>query len=1342
MRDDDEARIEEAAETEAIEEVEGGCERPGFFRCWVIRPFFWTVAVLAVLISVAQLVLDTRGVRQWAARTISAQLGEYLDRPISIVDVSFELIPMTIEVWGLTIGGPPECEEPFLEVPWAQIDADFDALRQNIIRLREIRIERPRVRVLYLPDGHHNILRLSRRRSGPPRFEVHIDRVAIDKADIVLDQESIRLSLDAEAVRGRLLGRGNRHVAGQVVGQNVVVRLPNARPLQVAVSGQLSVERGRVGIEAARLSAPGLSATLDGSCGWPREDPQNKLCQFRVNGETRGEVLAGIGYFDDLDGALEFAGNVTWRPGTFGWRSRITAPEIALWNRRIENLTGTLAADRHGARFALESASYGGGELDGTINYNVDLRAGRAAAQRTMTVALNFREVTVDTLLADQRIPAGECAARLHGHVLYRFLMGQSRRGNGHGEVEVMADPGLAGLPLDGAFPLRINDGVVRSESISLRSARQSALASGWYDLERERGLYEYEIASADLVQLASLLPFGQEEETNLWLPTAGEGEIAGSLHLKTGEIATNVRLRLTGVVTPSLGTPHRVTGRLHYTPKLIEPVRLELGAGDEALMMHGRIPLVPGDPRGIVLSFDAFDWAMDWVHPWLPFELPLAGRISGRLDLHIDDISSDGQLRATLSPAILSDIGLETMSGIVTWDDERLRVDNLEVTAAAGRATGRGTLAWADQALDIDLRAQALELGAEPLVAYLPRPDITGQVAATAHFGGRLNQPRLRLNLAADEIVLGGRRLRARPSQLELRWADGRLEAEGMLLDMVTLRGGGVLTGGRGELVFDLDGTDVGGLLELHLNSPPAGIGGTFAGQLRIAGEVGNFPAIDLELDPLRVTYRDRLLGNREPVSARIAPDHLAIRSFYLEEEATGSDLFLSGRLGYDADAPVDLRLQSTLDASWLEYWEPALRFSGSIDLLARVGGTVERPYLDGVGEVREGRIAMAAESSEFPHALNELRGIVLFYPDAVVIDHLEAALAGGRLTVEGRSGVPRPGEPLRYRLRLAGSDLRLRYPEGWVIHGDMELVLRSLEVGCLLGGRAALRRIEFFEDIPMSFAEVMQGFFRRQRLEVSEADELLSTTQLNVEIDAPQAVRVRNNLADLAGSAELLLRGTLAQPVLFGEVDIDPGGGLVYSSTEYEVDRGRFTFTDPRVPDPEVDMVATTRIRDFDVTLTLSGTMEHLIARFSSEPPLPDLEVFQLLATGKAPETDRRAFERAADPLGAESASAASFIYGQAAAVVGERVSDLFGLDKFRIEPLTDSGDNLSQTRVTVGKRLSKDLFVTYSADPSSTEEPRWQVEWQVGGGLTLVLTQNGDSTYTADARWDTSF
>ena len=57
-------------------------------------------------------------------------------------------------------------------------------------------------------------------------------------------------------------------------------------------------------------------------------------------------------------------------------------------------------------------------------------------------------------------------------------------------------------------------------------------------------------------------------------------------------------------------------------------------------------------------------------------------------------------------------------------------------------------------------------------------------------------------------------------------------------------------------------------------------------------------------------------------------------------------------------------------------------------------------------------------------------------------------------------------------------------------------------------------------------------------------------------------------------------------------------------------------------------------------------------------------------------------------------------------------------------------------------VGKQLTRDLFATYSYDPSATEEQILQLEWQVSQQLALVATQNGDGSYAVDARWERSF
>ncbi len=272
---------------------------------------------------------------------------------------------------------------------------------------------------------------------------------------------------------------------------------------------------------------------------------------------------------------------------------------------------------------------------------------------------------------------------------------------------------------------------------------------------------------------------------------------------------------------------------------------------------------------------------------------------------------------------------------------------------------------------------------------------------------------------------------------------------------------------------------------------------------------------------------------------------------------------------------------------------------------------------------------------------------------------------------------------------------------------------------------------------------ATLVRDFLRKQRLEVQPAGSALGSFQLNVEVRADHTIRIANNLADLRGSANFNLRGTLAGPLVYGEMSVDPGGKLRYNDADYLIERGRLIFADPFKIDPEIDLVAQTRVREFDISLAIFGTLNRLETRFSSQPPLPDVEVFRLLAQG----------DFGGDPMISDlqqsrtgeqtSLSAASFLYGQAASAIGERVQNLFGLDKFRVDPLVgSSGDTLSAARVTVGKRLSRRLSLTYSVDPSTTESQRLQVEWRLTEGLVLVLTQNGDSTYSADARWDTSF
>jgi translocation and assembly module TamB len=278
--------------------------------------------------------------------------------------------------------------------------------------------------------------------------------------------------------------------------------------------------------------------------------------------------------------------------------------------------------------------------------------------------------------------------------------------------------------------------------------------------------------------------------------------------------------------------------------------------------------------------------------------------------------------------------------------------------------------------------------------------------------------------------------------------------------------------------------------------------------------------------------------------------------------------------------------------------------------------------------------------------------------------------------------------------------------------------------------------------EDVEVGTLNLLRGAFQRERIEVAETDEVLATTQLNVRVSGPDALRVNNNVANLRGDVDLFVRGTLANPVLFGQVELNPGGRLIYADNEYEVERGLLTFNNAYRIDPVIDLVARTEVRNYDISLSLAGTLERLNAQFSSEEGLADLEILALLATGQELPGEGRL--TAPGERTESDVRASEVLAGQAASLVSTRVGTLFGFDRFRIDPQpSPSGGAIGGVRLTVGKRISRDLFVTYTTNPSSSEEYLVRVEWQLSEKVLLVLTRDGkEDAFALDAEWEKRF
>jgi autotransporter translocation and assembly factor TamB len=238
-------------------------------------------------------------------------------------------------------------------------------------------------------------------------------------------------------------------------------------------------------------------------------------------------------------------------------------------------------------------------------------------------------------------------------------------------------------------------------------------------------------------------------------------------------------------------------------------------------------------------------------------------------------------------------------------------------------------------------------------------------------------------------------------------------------------------------------------------------------------------------------------------------------------------------------------------------------------------------------------------------------------------------------------------------------------------------------------------------------------------------------------------------NKLGRLTASADLRLRGTYAKPVLEGRAEIDRGE-IWFEGRRYVVSRGTVDFPNPSKIEPYFDVEAETRVRapgqTYQVTLRASGVPARFDWDLSSDPPLPEVDILALLlgetlSTEDAELRSLRASDAAEQSLVASSS--ARLLAGRTSTNVRKAVEQTFGLDSVQITPFFVDPNQQSArfspgARVTIGKRISDRIYLTYSRSLSSTSRDQViLLEYDQSDRLSWVLTQNEDRTYALDVR-----
>ncbi len=374
----------------------------------------------------------------------------------------------------------------------------------------------------------------------------------------------------------------------------------------------------------------------------------------------------------------------------------------------------------------------------------------------------------------------------------------------------------------------------------------------------------------------------------------------------------------------------------------------------------------------------------------------------------------------------------------------------------------------------------------------------------------------------------------------------------------------------------------------------------------------------------------------------------------------------------------------------------EPA----GTFELEARLAGTIFQPSVSMDIRLQDLGLTVA----ETLQKLHDVNGHIQVNNQAVIISSLTGHLDGGKFSLDGGIELDRfmPG---RMNVRLSAHAVPVVITDRLEALINADLDFSGTPSVSRLSGDLVLLEGRYFKDFNLNLLDKASEIGRRKRGTEPLGPEqgldipYLKQLSLDFSLSSRQPFVIDNNLALIEIRPELGIQGTLNAPLVTGRAEVRDGGILSYRDTEFKVKKGVVDFVNPYRIEPSVDIKAQASVRQWLITLLVSGPPEDLNFRLSSDPPESDADILSLLAVGKT-----------TGELGAGSGGSSRAPEEMLANLVADKVEGQVkaetGLDivEFEYRKNEEGAESAEEIRVTVGKELSRRLTVKYGMERKS--------------------------------------
>lgn len=466
----------------------------------------------------------------------------------------------------------------------------------------------------------------------------------------------------------------------------------------------------------------------------------------------------------------------------------------------------------------------------------------------------------------------------------------------------------------------------------------------------------------------------------------------------------------------------------------------------------------------------------------------------------------------------------------------------------------------------------------------------------------------------------------------------------------------------------------------------------GEIDGNIEASGRIGDPDSITIEaeLTDLIMSADDQALLSASDIRAGLMDGELVLRRTGIEVLGEGR-LFLEGRGSLDGNIKVSL--QGDIPAAGIS---PFLDHEDELEGNLRINATLEGP--EGNRSV-SGNMDLENVAFYLPgiaQKLENVSGRVAMDSNLIRTDSIQGNIEGGKFTLSG-SVLTAAFRPSMYDIRITTSGLPIELRDRMSLVMDSTFSLQGPFGKPELDGRITLLNAVYYKDVELSLLKAISS---RER-EVSPESftgrlSYLNNVQLDILVRSRRSIRVENNLAMMSLIPDLRIRGTLGEPIITGRASVEDGI-ITYQRSRFSIRNGVVDFLNPYRTEPNIDIEGETEVRDWLISLNVSGTLDNLDFRLNSDPSESQADLLSLLLLGRT--TDEIRISGAGSGV-----YAGQLIGGLLAGAVGSGLREATGLDIVELDFSGGSGtrsQGSEDVELILGKELSRRLTIKYGAE-----------------------------------------